>query len=415
MSASEQRRKKREAAARRRAAAAKKNPLRPLADFREDAGDNRALQVTNGASAVDLVRSGGGSGLSNILPAEGQAIINGEALNPDHGKKHDHSSTASVLKTGKIRERNKKTLDPKILRYPREMLDNAMDYLQISVVQYKPLKGDLRRRDLNDLETSRRNSSSNKELIRTIILPIPSNVQDGNTVDYDSSKMGSIAAAAVASAEGIIAAGQEEKPFEAMIDVIKDTNIVKSAGGFGSILNLANKQLASGAINIFGANVTVDQLLARERGVIFNPNMELLFSGPTLRSFKFQFKMTPRNFDEGQDIKRIIREFKRSMAPKITTTGTSENSTNSLFLSTPDVFELTYRKGNGDHPYLNRFKQCALLDISVNYTGEGTYATYDDGTPVSMIMDLTFRELEPVYDSDYYNSSGEDLDSTVGY
>ena len=143
--------------------------------------------------------------------------------------------------------------------------------------------------------------------------------------------------------------------------------------------------------------------------------MELLFSGPTLRSFKFQFKMTPRNFDEGQDIKRIIREFKRSMAPKITTTGTSENSTNSLFLSTPDVFELTYRKGSGDHPYLNRFKQCALLDISVNYTGEGTYATYDDGTPVSMIMDLTFRELEPVYDSDYYNSLGEDLDSTVGY
>ena len=30
-------------------------------------------------------------------------------------------------------------------------------------------------------------------------------------------------------------------------------------------------------------------------------------------------------------------------------------------------------------------------NISVNYTGEGTYATYDDGTPVSMIMDLTFQ------------------------
>ena len=27
--------------------------------------------------------------------------------------------------------------------------------------------------------------------------------------------------------------------------------------------------------------------------------------------------------------------------------------------------------------------------------GEGTYATYDDGTPVSMIMDLTFQEIEP--------------------
>lgn len=412
MGRSKQRAKERAAAAARRKAATKKNPL---ADFREDAGDNRALQVTNGASAVDLVRSGGGSGLSNILPAEGQAIINDEPLNPDYGKKHDHSPTTSLLKTGKIRERNKKTLDPKILRYPREMLDIAMDYLQISVVQYKPLGTNLRRRNLNALETSRRNSTSNKELIRTIILPIPSNVQDGNTVDYDSSRMGSIAAAAVASAEGVMKAAQAEKPLEEIVGRIKDQNLINSAGGVNSIVDLVTKQLASSAVNIFGANVTVDQLLARESGVIFNPNMELLFSGPTLRSFKFQFKMTPRNFDEGQDIKRIIREFKRSMAPKITTTGTSDNSTNSLFLSTPDVFELTYRKGGSDHPYLNRFKQCALLDISVNYTGEGTYATYDDGTPVSMIMDLTFRELEPVYDSDYYNSLGEDLDSTVGY
>ena len=367
------------------------------------AGDARQVANTYGRTE---------SGLSNIPPAEGQAIIDGKKLNPDFGKEYPVSNP---LQTGKIGGRNKKTLDPKIIRYPREMLDNEMDYLQISVVQYKPLGRDLRRRNLNDLETSRRNSSSNKELIRTIILPIPSNVQDGNTVDYDSSKMGSIAAAAVASAEGVMGAAQAGKPLEEIVGRIKDQNLINSAGGFGSILDLANKQFASGAINIFGANVTVDQLLARERGVIFNPNMELLFSGPTLRSFKFQFKMTPRNFDEGQDIKRIIREFKRSMAPKITTTGTSENSTNGLFLSTPDVFELTYRKGGGDHPYLNRFKQCALLDISVNYTGEGTYATYDDGTPVSMIMDLTFRELEPVYDSDYYNSSGEDLDPTVGY
>ena len=255
MGRSKQRAKERAAAARRREAAAKKNPL---ADFREDAGDNRALQVTNGASAIELFESGGGDRV------EFNDLRGGPLEIPDKTqKKHDDPSTTSVLKTGKIRERNKKTLDPKILRYPREMLDNAMDYLQISVVQYKPLGTNLRRRNLNALETSRRNSTSNKELIRTIILPIPSNVQDGNTVDYDSSRMGSIAAAAVASAKGVIEAGQAEEPLKAMIDVIKDTNVVKSAGGFDSILNLANKQLATGAINIFGANVTVDQLLAR--------------------------------------------------------------------------------------------------------------------------------------------------------
>ena len=38
---------------------------------------------------------------------------------------------------------------------------------------------------------------------------------------------------------------------------------------------------------------------------------------------------------------------------------------------------------------LNKFKQCFLTDISVNYTAEGVYATYEGREPVSMIMDLT--------------------------
>ena len=50
---------------------------------------------------------------------------------------------------------------------------------------------------------------------------------------------------------------------------------------------------------------------------------------------------------------------------------------------------------------MNRFKPCALTDISGNYTGENVYATYGDGTPVSMIMTLTFKELVPVYEDDY--------------
>jgi len=32
-----------------------------------------------------------------------------------------------------------------------------------------------------------------------------------------------------------------------------------------------------------------------------------------------------------------------------------------------------------------------------------------------MIMDLSFKELEPIYDQDYFNDRGRDLDSTVGF
>ena len=75
------------------------------------------------------------------------------------------------------------------------------------------------------------------------------------------------------------------------------------------------------------------------------------------------------------------------------------------FLRTPNVFELRYRQGAIEHKFLNKFKQCFLENISVKYTADGTYATYPDGTPVSMVMDLSFKEIEPVYDIDYDDAS----------
>ena len=134
--------------------------------------------------------------------------------------------------------------------------------------------------------------------------------------------------------------------------------------------------------------------------------MELLFNGPTLRSFRFSFKMTPRNDTEAGEIKKIIRCLKESMAPKVSSAGDTINST---FLKTPNVFELTYKRGASSHPFLHSFKQCVLTDMSVNYTGEGTYAVYNDSTPVSMILELGFKELEPIYDADYGAEPG------VGY
>jgi hypothetical protein len=114
--------------------------------------------------------------------------------------------------------------------------------------------------------------------------------------------------------------------------------------------------------------------------------------------------MTPRSENEAKQVKLIIRSLKQNMAPK------TVGALNANFLKTPNIFELEYKKGNDSHPFLHKFKQCALTDMNVNYTGENIYATYPQGEPISVIMDLTFRELSPIYDSDYTDS-----DTTVGY
>ena len=97
-------------------------------------------------------------------------------------------------------------------------------------------------------------------------------------------------------------------------------------------------------------------------------------------------------------VKYIIRAFKSSMAAKKRTEKPGQGG---AFLGAPDIFSLEYRYKNTTHPFLNSFKHCALTGMTVNYTQSGTYATYHDGTPVNLRMNLTFKELNPIYQEDY--------------
>ena len=189
----------------------------------------------------------------------------------------------------------------------------------------------------------------------------------------------------------------------------KMKDVVSGVGNPGVALEFFNQQLAASAISLFGSQVTANQLFQRANGELINPHMELLFGGPTLRNFRFAFRLAPRNEREAEQVRLIIRAFKRNMAPK------SQGGTigsGSFFLKTPNVFKLRYRSGRKNHPFLNKFKQCFMTDMQTTYTGEGVYSTYEDGTPVSMTLDVAFKEIQPIYDIDYDNDPGTEA---VGY
>ena len=322
-----------------------------------------------------------------------------------------------------------------ILRYPYEALSSVTDYLQIDILEYVPVsKNSQNTSGTGSLVSgpgSRRNSLNNRVGYRsiggltnrvlkdtgTILLQIPSQVQDGNSASYGDSRMNGLVAAAAQGATDImkgIKFDDMKGSIEAVGNKLKDTGstAMKGVGGTEGISDIATKFMTSKAVGALGGNVSVNQLLARQSGEIFNPNMELLFNGPTLRNFRFSFKMTPRSSAEAEQVKLIIRSFKRNMAPKTGEASAKSGSRGNFFLKSPNIFELRYRSGNQDHPFLHKFKQCFLTDVSVNYTGEGVYATYEDATPVSMILDLSFKELEPVYDVDYDSEQGQ---GGVGY
>jgi len=290
-----------------------------------------------------------------------------------------------------------------ILRYPYEALTENTDYFRV-IIKEKQNSGQLVESSKTYTNTVKQTYTPNKITLAKetlapggmIILPIPSNVNDNNSVSYNAGSMNNMTKAMLQGSMELMGEG-----FGAL-DPNKSKEIIERAGTStgltaGVAKNLVQSQLAAQAANVFGSNVSISQLLARSGNKIFNPNMELLFDGVKLRSFNFQFKMTPRDKAESDQVKYIIRSLKQNMAPKMVQDG-------SLFIKTPNVFELSYMRGSGIHPFLNSFKQCALTDMKVNYTAENVYAVYDDSTPISMILDLSFQELVPVYAEDYSNT-----------
>jgi hypothetical protein len=284
------------------------------------------------------------------------------------------------------------------IRYPSDMAINEdTDYFSITLFDYEnPESSGIGNTDFTVEGLFNYYTKEKISYGPTIYLPMPSNLQDSNGVSWGESKMNNLTAA------GVVASGKVMdfdllKPGQSIADIEGKLGKVAGTLSLSEIVELGKKQLAAEAVNILGGNVTIDQLLARSQGQIVNQNNRLLFNGVTLREFNFSFKLTPRNETDTKNVKNIIRALKVHMNARNNNT---ENSTGT-FVKTPGYFDLQYRKGNNKHPFLPSFKECALKNMAVNYTGENVYATYHDGTPVSMQLELSFQEVVPVYAEDY--------------
>ena len=240
------------------------------------------------------------------------------------------------------------------------------------------------------------NSGSNNlgPSIGSVTLPIPSGITDQNKADWGSNSMSALDIAKADVAKTAIFDGLQEGANK-FLDYIE-----KAKSNSGAVGSAVGNAFAAAAAGVDG-----QALLSRTTGMVMNPNMELLFKGPTLRPFSFKFKLSPRGQTEADNIIQIIRFFKQGSAPI--------RSKSNLFLKSPHVFRLTYihRGEKGElHKKLNAFKTCALQGFGVNYTPTGNYATYQDGTMVAYDISMSFTEITPVFNDDY------DLDdSFIGF
>ena len=282
-----------------------------------------------------------------------------------------------------------------LLKYPSDM-NGSQDYIQFSMLEYKPK--DLLGSGLGTGERARvgfKRDGGGRNIIGTCALPIQSGIKDTNAADWGENKMNAMQ---LATAELALGGLEDAQAGAGALD-----KVANAVSGNSGVAKAAVQQYFTGKMT------GVRGIFARTKGATINPNLELLFNGPTLRPFSFQFKLSARNKGEAEEIIRIIRFFKQGMAP-IRTKG-------NLFLLAPHTFQIHFVHGateDREHPYIGKMKECALKTFSTDYTPENNYTTLKDGFMTSYTITMEFQELEPVYNDDYTDLDGN-ADTQIGF
>lgn len=194
--------------------------------------------------------------------------------------------------------------------------------------------------------------------------------------------------------------------------------IGQKAGTIGDAADIKVTKTALSALQKIGQGegLGVNDILGSTRGVIVNPNTELLFNGFDLRKFDLNFKMVANSADEAKEIRDIITAFKMAMLPRLDErkVANDQNEFNiftdkdsgvkgvdrTSFIGVPDLVEIKIMQGSSEHPFISQWKPCAITSLNVNYTGDGSYATYQGGEPVAINMTLNLSEIKLVYRED---------------
>jgi hypothetical protein len=291
------------------------------------------------------------------------------------------------------------------LRYPKDIsIAEDSDYVFFKFYNYAPPFGGGRDTPLRaQADTTAKSSNNpwgysnyadsndrsyaNPSKLKSIILYMPEDIQTQFGAGWNAAGFG----AAAAGMLGAAGAFNTQKDYGALLKAF--------GSSIGGGLKAASfNGLLQGINAVAGADISLNKALGTVTGTILNPNVELAYEAPKLRTFSLKFKLVPRTSTEATDIKRICNTFKKSMLPKFggqAIFGAQKEAAN--LITIPDLCQVYFMKGNSFHPYLPKYKLCGITDVSINYTAAGAYATLPDGSPVATELTITFLESKLIF------------------
>ena len=215
-----------------------------------------------------------------------------------------------------------------------------------------------------------------KRITQAIVLPVPTNLAQNYSISWESTDLG---------------------PLSGLLETGSKTQTVGDVGNESSkILSVALGRAAVGAgANL--ANEAYKRVFGNEginaRGVVealsrmaVNPRKEQLFRTVNFRTFQFSWTLVPRNANESEVIKNIIKMFKFHSHPELALS-------NSFFVY-PSEFDIKLYFDGKENDWVGKMSTCVLTDVGVSYTPNNDWVTYGDGAPDGVKLDLKFVELE---------------------
>ena len=295
------------------------------------------------------------------------------------------------------------------LRYPNNFSQSgpATDYIKIQFI----------RRDYTSSQVT-----YVKDGFNDIILNMPQKITENLSQNFANSGLGEM---------GILDAfgnrqGMTGGPFENMVKRIVENFALNKS------VELANKVGAS--------QLSENGFLSGVSGIVFNPNLEVLYEGPTFRKFNFQFALFTKSREDAAQIKGIVDTFRRASLPRtggsvddtklkeafftvagqelingtfqsiaggvgsflsgngfdglkggINTlfgsagvgaaaagTGGAFFSGTNRFIKQPPFIYLQYMRGSQRHPFIPSLLPASLDSVNFDYTPTGNYTTLSD-------------------------------------
>jgi hypothetical protein len=145
-------------------------------------------------------------------------------------------------------------------------------------------------------------------------------------------------------------------------------------------------------------------------GFTTNPALEVLYSSPALRSFRFDFMFYPRSRKEAQEVQNILSRLRFHQAPELLGSKNA-GGVGGFFLVPPSEFDIKFYYNGKENPNIPKISTCALETLDIDYAPNG-FSTYEipndptakiggTGMPTAIRLSLQFKELEMLTKSNF--------------